>query len=97
MLARASVVYCNCISWPAALKYSVATQACTRGAVLLFTSPLPVAIDGVPCHLERQFQLLEAYCAHTFSPRLRLCVYIRKTSALDAALEASQLTQDASD
>ena len=45
-LAQATVVYCNCISWPAALKHTMASKVTKIGSLLLLTSPLPLAVHS---------------------------------------------------
>ena len=84
-------VYCNCISWPASLKHTLGSRVTKLGAILLLTSPLPLAVEGgaVCCHLEGQFRLYQTHVAQTFTPRGRIFVYVRQRSYEDAAAMAA--------
>ena len=88
LLLDASVVFCNCISWPAELKCTLAAAVTKVGALLLMTAPLPVipCSVGVPArggggHTEPEVAVWEAhttYCAQSFTPRGRIYLYIRR-------------------
>ena len=88
LLSDASVVFCNCISWPAELKHSLAAAVTKVGALLLMTAPLPIVPCnvGVPAcggggHTEPEAAVWEAhttYCAQSFTPRGRIYLYVRR-------------------
>ena len=81
LLAEASCVFCNCISWPSEIKLALSEAVTRVGAVLLMTAPLPVSCSVATAgdaQTASAWVVYTTFCALSFTPSGRIYLYVRR-------------------